>query len=180
MDAIQSYLLRFMEGADKRFVIPVYQRNYDWKKEHCETLMEDLISIYRNNIPSHFFGSIVFVGEEIASGTEFCIIDGQQRLTTISLLLLAIYNYVTENNIETQIINPRKIKDSYLVDEYAPDELKLKLKLAKNDKDAYEKLFSHDTLVENSSVTGTTFIIGYRVWNLQNWINSFLQYKNLL
>lgn len=154
MDAIQSYLLRFMEGADKRFVIPVYQRNYDWKKEHCETLMEDLISIYRNNIPSHFFGSIVFVGEEIASGTEFCIIDGQQRLTTISLLLLAIYNYVTENNIETQIINPRKIKDSYLVDEYAPDELKLKLKLAKNDKDAYEKLFSHDTLVENSSVTG--------------------------
>lgn len=154
MDAIQSYLLRFMEGSDKRFVIPVYQRNYDWKKEQCETLMEDLISIYRNNIPSHFFGSIVFVGEELASGTEFCIIDGQQRLTTISLLLLAIYNYVTENNIETQIINPRKIKDSYLVDEYAPDELKLKLKLAKNDKDAYEKLFSHDTLVENSSVTG--------------------------
>ena len=154
MDAIQSYLLRFMEGSDKRFVIPVYQRNYDWKKEQCETLMEDLISIYRNNIPSHFFGSIVFVGEELASGTEFCIIDGQQRLTTISLLLLAIYNYVTENNIETQIINPRKIKDSYLVDEYAPDELKLKLKLAKNDKDAYEKLFSHDTLIENSSVTG--------------------------
>ena len=83
MDAIQSYLLRFMEGSDKRFVIPVYQRNYDWKKEQCETLMEDLISIYRNNIPSHFFGSIVFVGEELASGTEFCIIDGQQRLTTI-------------------------------------------------------------------------------------------------
>lgn len=154
MDAIQSYLLRFMEGSDKRFVIPVYQRNYDWKKEHCETLMEDLISIYRNNISSHFFGSLVFVGEELASGTEFSIIDGQQRLTTISLLLLAIYNYVTENKIETHIINPRKIRDSYLVDEYAPDELKLKLKLAKNDKDAYEKLFSHDSFVENSSVTG--------------------------
>lgn len=116
--------------------------------------MEDLISVYRNNISSHFFGSIVFVGEELASGTEFSIIDGQQRLTTISLLLLAIYNYVTQNNITTRIINPKKIKDSYLVDEYAPDELKLKLKLAKNDKVAYENLFTNETVIENSSVTG--------------------------
>ena len=79
---------------------------------------------------------------------NFCIIDGQQRLTTISLLLLAIYNYVTENNIETQIINPRKIKDSYLVDEYAPDELKLKLKLDKKRiKMLMRNYFTHDTLV---------------------------------
>lgn len=154
MDAIQSYLLRFMEGSDKRFVIPVYQRNYDWKKEHCEILMEDLLSVYRNNHTSHFFGSIVFVGEELASGTEFSIIDGQQRLTTISLLLLAIYNYVTSNNISTTIINPRKIKDSYLVDEYAPTDLKLKLKLAKNDKEAYENLFTNNEIIENSTVTG--------------------------
>lgn len=89
-----------MEGADKRFVIPVYQRNYDWKKEHCETLFDDLMSVYRNNISAHFFGSIVYVGEDLASGTELSIIDGQQRLTTISLLLLAIYNYVKENDTE--------------------------------------------------------------------------------
>ncbi len=66
MDAMQTYLLRFMEGADKRFVIPVYQRNYDWKKEHCETLLDDLMSVYRNNTTSHFFGSIVYVGEDLA------------------------------------------------------------------------------------------------------------------
>ena len=90
MQALDSNLLRFMEGADKRFVIPVYQRNYDWKKEHCETLLEDLLAVYRNDLSTHFFGSIVFCGEELASGSEFCIIDGQQRLTTISLLLLAI------------------------------------------------------------------------------------------
>lgn len=167
MDALQSYLLRFMEGADKRFSIPVYQRNYDWKKEHCETLMDDLISVYRNNISSHFFGSIVFVGEELASGTEFCIIDGQQRLTTISLLLLAIYNYVTQNNLETNIINPRKIKDSYLVDEYAPEELKLKLKLAKNDKDAYERLFKHETTIESSSITGNYNYFYNRISNME-------------
>lgn len=76
MDAIQSYLLRFMEGADKRFVIPVYQRNYDWKKEQCETLMEDLISIYRNNIPSHFFGSIVFVVSKLLLEQNFVLLTG--------------------------------------------------------------------------------------------------------
>lgn len=55
MQALDSNLLRFMEGADKRFVIPVYQRNYDWKKEHCETLLEDLLAVYRNDLSTHFF-----------------------------------------------------------------------------------------------------------------------------
>lgn len=90
----------------------------------------------------------------MASGSEFCIIDGQQRLTTISLLLLAIYNYLLDNGIDSAIINTKKIKNSYLVDEYATDETKLKLKLAKSDRGAYERLFSNDEYIEDSPVTG--------------------------
>ncbi len=76
MEATQGSLLRFMEGADKRFIIPVYQRNYDWKKEQCETLLEDLIAVFRNQLATHFFGSIVFVGDDNSSGPEYSIIDG--------------------------------------------------------------------------------------------------------
>ncbi len=167
MEATQGSLLRFMEGADKRFIIPVYQRNYDWKKEHCETLLEDLIAVYRNQLATHFFGSIVFVGDDNASGPEYSIIDGQQRLTTISLLLLAIYNYINDKNIESKILNAKKIRDSYLVDEYSTEEVKLKLKLIKNDRVAYESLFSDETRVSDSKINGNYIYFYKRISNME-------------
>lgn len=85
-------LIKYMDGASKRFIIPVYQRNYDWKTEHCKQLYDDLVKVIRQNRKSHFFGSIVSVQSETGSMEEFLIIDGQQRLTTVSLLLLAIYH----------------------------------------------------------------------------------------
>ncbi len=72
-------LLNFMEGADKRFIIPVYQRNYDWKRENCEQLYDDLKKVVREKRPSHFFGSIVYASEGNGAGTDCNIIDGQQR-----------------------------------------------------------------------------------------------------
>ena len=55
----EAKLLEYMEGAKKRFVIPVYQRNYDWKTENCKQLYDDLINVVRHHRSSHFFGSIV-------------------------------------------------------------------------------------------------------------------------
>lgn len=77
-----------MEGAKKRFIIPVYQRNYDCKTENCKQLYDDLIKVIRNSRNSHFFGSLVSVYQPSGRYIEFLVIDGQQRLTTISN-----YNY---------------------------------------------------------------------------------------
>ena len=74
-----------MSGSDKRFVIPVYQRNYDWKLENCKQLYNDLVKLIKNHRTSHFFGSIVSVYDFEGVNEEYLIIDGQQRLTTISL-----------------------------------------------------------------------------------------------
>ena len=83
-------LIKFFDGSDKRFIIPLYQRNYDWKEENCEQLFHDLIKLHNSDRKSHFFGSIV---SSIQSGTEDrYIIDGQQRITTVSLLLIAMVN----------------------------------------------------------------------------------------
>ena len=61
MDAKEISMFRFLDGADKKFVIPVYQRAYSWKRENCESLLKDLMSVYEHNYVSHFFGSIVYV-----------------------------------------------------------------------------------------------------------------------
>lgn len=57
MKGTASYLLEFLEGSRKRFIIPVYQRNYDWKRENCKQLFDDLVSVIKEDKPSHFFGS---------------------------------------------------------------------------------------------------------------------------
>ena len=68
-------LIKFFDGSDKRFIIPLYQRNYDWKEENCEQLFQDLLKMHHSDRKSHFFGSIV---SSIQSGTEDrFIIDGQ-------------------------------------------------------------------------------------------------------
>lgn len=66
-----------MEGSKKRFIIPVYQRNYDWKIENCKQLYDDLVKVIKNKRKSHFFGSLVSVYEPSGRNTEFLVIDGQ-------------------------------------------------------------------------------------------------------
>ena len=96
MKGSEAKMIEYMEGAGKRYVIPVYQRKYDWKEENCRQLYEDLKKIVRDNRESHFFGSIVSSVVGNGASTEYHIIDGQQRLTTITLLLLAIRNLIRQ------------------------------------------------------------------------------------
>ena len=121
-----------MEGAKKRFIIPVYQRNYDWKTENCKHLFDDLIKIIVNSRKSHFFGSIVSVYNPSGRNTEFLVIDGQQRLTTVSLLFLAMYNLISKGIVvpeDTSLVN--QIYEDFLVDKYQPEEKRIKLKPVK-------------------------------------------------
>ncbi|MFQ8776132.1 MAG: DUF262 domain-containing protein [Finegoldia magna] len=142
MKGSECRLIEYMEGSKKRFIIPVYQRNYDWKIQNCKQLYDDLVKVIKNKRKSHFFGSLVSVYEPSGRNTEFLVIDGQQRLTTVSLLLLAMYNL-----IKSGIVNPRdgfldkQIYEDFLVDKYQPEETRIKLKPVKNDQKAFGKLF---------------------------------------
>lgn len=147
-------LIKFFDGSDKRFIIPLYQRNYDWKEENCEQLFQDLIKLHNSERKSHFFGSIV---SSMQAGTEDrYIIDGQQRITTVSLMLIAMVNAKKEGLLEaddTKLVE--KIFKRYLVDEYQEDERKVKLKPIKKDMQAFDALLYNpkDQYIKESNVT---------------------------
>ena len=146
MKGSETKLIKYMEGADKRFVIPVYQRNYDWKIENCKQLYDDLVKVIRNGRKNHFFGSIVSTYNPEGDNEEYQIIDGQQRLTTISLLLLAMYNLIRQGKVvpsDNRLSD--RIYEDYLVDKYQPEETRIKLKPIKNDRKAFGKLFDDET-----------------------------------
>lgn len=98
-------LNEFICGQQIQFVIPVYQRNYDWLQDNCDQLLSDLVKLIHSDRTSHFFGSIV----TSVAGTGFSrlVIDGQQRLTTISLLLLAGIKAVNEGLLEISNEEPQ-------------------------------------------------------------------------
>lgn len=147
-------LIKYFDGSDKRFIIPLYQRNYDWKEDNCEQLFQDLVKLYSSNRNSHFFGSIV---SSIEKGSEDrYIIDGQQRITTVSLLLIAMVNVAKEGLMQST--DPKlteKIFKRYLVDEYQEEARKVKLKPIKKDMQAFDALLfcTKDKYVKGSNVT---------------------------
>ena len=146
MKGTECKFVKYMEGADKRFVIPVYQRNYDWKTENCKKLYDDLVKIIKEHRKSHFFGSLVSVYNPDGHNEEFLIIDGQQRLTTVSLLFLAMYNLIDKGIIVSETANlKQRIFEEYLVDKWKPEDTRIKLKPVKNDQKAFGKLFSDPT-----------------------------------
>ena len=145
MKGSETKLVSYMQGSDKRFVIPVYQRNYDWKTENCKQLYDDLIKVIRRGRKSHFFGSIVSVHND-GEFNEYLVIDGQQRLTTISLLLLAMYNLMKNGVLTPEKVNlAEKIYKTYLIDEWQDDDTRIKLKPVKNDRNAFGKLFDEES-----------------------------------
>lgn len=148
-------LVRFFEGSDKRFIIPLYQRNYDWEIKHCRHLFSDLVKLHEEGRRSHFFGSIV-TSRANDINDDYLVIDGQQRITTISLLLIAMVNAAKAGDLEYS--DERKIDmiyKTYIVDEYQDDERKVKLKPIKNDQKSFDTLIYDDpeNYVHESNVT---------------------------
>ncbi len=142
MKGSETFMLGFMEGADKRFVIPVYQRKYDWKNDNCRQLYDDLKKIVRDKRDSHFFGSIVSSVEGNGGRTEYHIIDGQQRLTTVSLLLLAIRNLIAQGKVTAQQDRlDEQIGQRFLLAPWAKEEDRIKLRPVKSDREALTKLY---------------------------------------
>lgn len=145
MRANQVNLNRFIAQTDTQFVIPVYQRNYDWKKQQCRQLLDDIISVGEDKKRSaHFIGSIVYIHDDVYSSSgirELIVIDGQQRITTITLIYIVIYRIAQEINDEAL---KQRINETYLINKFAQEEEKLKLKPTENNDKALKYLLRSD------------------------------------
>lgn len=155
MEGREQPLIRFFEGSEKRFIIPLYQRNYDWNEKNCAQLFNNLVSIHEQGRKNHFFGSIVSAHADSHSDDRL-IIDGQQRITTVSLILIALVNAAKANDIPcSDHRNIDRIWETYLVDKYQENTRKVKLKPIKKDMDAFDALLfkTKDEYIETSNVT---------------------------
>lgn len=145
MKGSEAQLLGFMEGANNRYVIPVYQRKYDWKIDNCRQLYEDLKKIIVDGRNSHFFGSIVSQVVPDGSKIEFHIIDGQQRLTTVTLLLLAICNMIRAGKVQSkEDALDDQILERFIIAKWAKEDDRIKLRPVKSDRSALAKLVAGD------------------------------------
>ncbi len=132
MKAKEATLLRFFEeNQNNQFVIPIYQRLYSWEKEQCEQLWDDIIEIGGNDkMNGHFIGSILYVRDDNTHSSPLLIIDGQQRLTTITLLFIALRNHLSE-----EVKRKEKEIESYLINSDKDGDKKFRLILSESDRD---------------------------------------------
>ncbi|RVY85116.1 DUF262 domain-containing protein [Helicobacter pylori] len=148
MKADAMKLLDFIgKSQEKQFVIPIYQRVYSWEKEQCKQLWDDIIKTGGNDqIEGHFIGSIVFVHDGIytTNYNELLIIDGQQRLTTITLLFIALRNYLNDEDEFLEKFSRQKIQNRYLINSDEKGDKKFKLILSEPDRDTLLSLIDKD------------------------------------
>lgn len=151
MKAAETKVDRFLGSNETAFAIPVYQRNYDWAKTQCAQLFKDILAVGADETQSgHFIGSIVYVHDDVhavAALQEFTIIDGQQRLTTLTLIYIAIYRYFLAAGEEREA---QRIFKTYLINEFAEDAEKLKLKPTDNNKAALAQMMDPQEAVKVS------------------------------
>ena len=158
MKVYEEYVHNFLEGRNKSFVIPVYQRDYAWKTANCQQLWDDIKELIKKvstgKTNNHFLGTIVTISDDEAPNT-YSVIDGQQRLTTISILLIALSHYISKQNtlaedekylcedIQDYLINKRKQNDG--------NDKRIRLKPNKNDKIHFNNLFQQKNITDNQS-----------------------------
>ena len=132
MDADKGNIFKLLDG-NKQYIIPVYQRLYSWEQSHCRRLWKDIIVMQKENREGHFLGSIVCIAEKTSpTGVQkYMVIDGQQRLTTLTLVLIALRDSISDNSG----INPDKLSLSFLINQFEYGDNKYKLLLTQEDKD---------------------------------------------
>lgn len=163
MEAKQKQIVEFLSTNNTQFTIPVYQRNYEWDEKQCSILLRDILQVAESeNILSHFMGSIVYIHEGVYTigKKEFSIIDGQQRLTTITILLAVIFHKAKKfgNDEIAEMIYER-----YLTDKHIKDNNKIKLILSGNNYNVFNKILNEkfeeikDSDVESNLVNNYKF-----------------------
>ena len=148
MEANKIRLLEFLGTTKKTFNIPVYQRNYDWKKEHCVRLFNDIENIVKNEFQiEHFIGTVVYVLSYVQpTFQELILIDGQQRITSITLLLKALYDVIEDEETKEDIL------ETYLINRRAPEHLRVKLKPIESDELTYKNIIENKNIESKSNI----------------------------
>ena len=126
MKASEKKIKDLFSEAKTFFAIPVYQRDYKWQEKHCKQLFEDILNVGKDiDITSHFIGSIVYIHEGVygIGEKEFYVIDGQQRMITITLLHIVLYHRLKESKEEYA----DELYELYLVNKFSKRDIKLKL-----------------------------------------------------
>ncbi|MBE2233084.1 MAG: DUF262 domain-containing protein [Anaerolinea sp.] len=136
MKATEAKLLDFLKKSPQ-FVIPIYQRTYSWTERECRQLWDDILRTGRNDaIAAHFVGSIVYIEKglyQVTSQSPLLVIDGQQRLTTVMLILEALARQVGGSE-PVDGFSAKKIRSYYLLNTLEEDERRFKLLLTQTDK----------------------------------------------
>ena len=149
MDARKGNIYEILNG-NRQFLIPVYQRFYSWDIDQCKRLWNDIVEMQRKGKAGHFVGSIVNIAEQAmpTSVQKYMIIDGQQRMTTLTLLLLALRDYAIKNPSDTTI-NARRIDNMLLKNEYESGDERYKLLLTETDRDILISLVEEKPISES-------------------------------
>ena len=159
MEAREANLLKFLEGT-KQFQVPIFQRQYSWKKENCKQLWDDVLRVGEDeDIPSHFLGSIVSMQNGInrpSSVTQLVLIDGQQRLTTLSLLLSTLGRAIEAQNVDI-CVDQSQLEKNYLFNDGWKGELRYKQLLTRPDKETLIQLLEEGRASDNSSLLVTNY-----------------------
>lgn len=150
MDATKGNIYSILNG-NKQFLIPVYQRYYSWDIEQCKRLWNDIEDMQKHNKYGHFVGSIVNIAEQaMPTGVQkYMIIDGQQRITTLTLMLIALRDYAIKHPEDTSI-NYRRIDNMLLKNEYEDGDERYKLLLTENDRDILISLVERKPIPDNT------------------------------
>lgn len=149
MNVQLANLNQFLASHNVEFVIPAYQRNYAWQKKHCEQLLEDIVTVSKDASKYHFLGTFTYILHPNTQrfGNEYVIIDGQQRITSLMLLLKALHQLTKDENIKRNIERYLNFSDT--------DKSKLRLKPIEKDKEALEYVMNKDyrEFTDHSNIT---------------------------
>ena len=165
-------------NTSRQFIVPIFQRNYSWQKSQYEQLWFDILRASKfKEKQNHFIGSIVYIDMGTPAGRpqQLLLIDGQQRLTTISILLCAIKDYVQKFNLETKLINLAKIKNQFLYNSDEIDEDRYKLLLNVQDKETYIKLIDNSIFTVNKPATNIIKCYEFFYERIEDFIKQYGQ-----
>ena len=156
MNIGEKSLLGLLTGYEQ-FTVPIYQRPYSWRKKDCEQLLKDIIRVEEQGWDSYFLGTIVCKHERSSPIRQSLIIDGQQRLATLSLLLYALGRAIEANNVE-KVPKRAKIEEDYLFNRHSEGDDRYRLLLTKHDRDILFDLLDDEDCSQADSLLVKNYI----------------------
>jgi uncharacterized protein with ParB-like and HNH nuclease domain/predicted transport protein len=155
MKATEAKLLDFLKKSPQ-FVIPIYQRTYSWTEPECRQLWDDILRAGRNDqVNAHFIGSIVYIEKglyHVSSQSPMLVIDGQQRLTTVSLIIEALARQLGDRAEPVDGFSAKKLRNYYLLNPLEDGERGYKLLLTQTDKQTLLSLLEQKGLPDLHSL----------------------------